>query len=538
MLTRPQSIWNYPDEKKVDNTSSKNKQAVKPNPTAPSRPTIRRRAINPHSLLEENENDNDNDNDHYEYAMRLRRALQDRRDALQAQPPRTQPSRTVDPMPQHLPTDAQFLSDARIDANAHSDTHSDTPQPSRRYRVARDRRRQQPAEPDMVTAARRSLRRRQRYHDFAPYLLERARPLSSAQAALLPSPSEILARADSSAQINLSGPSLDSSAPPPVRQDSHQEPVIALPSTQRPRTLSPDNGLGDRRRSASPSVDVWQVMRNTITPDDALPSAASSFASAAAATASVSWNPPGRVDELTTSAPDPPPAVDAPAAREISFEETMREMGIEVSSSEGVSAPASASESSDDSMSESTEDEDHNHVALGENELRLRLRDQRRIADRLYDIAMTTAEGREQVESVFGPGSLQHGYLDTSRFLASSSRHVDLAPPEMTASGVIMEHVYSGPDLGPEIHARARDAASQTRNYFGRYRDSGDSGPASRYPYGPTRRIERVADASQRRTLRSATPPTGSHLLNPATGELTFMLDRDMREVERTWPRL
>lgn len=53
------------------------------------------------------------------------------------------------------------------------------------------------------------------------------------------------------------------------------------PLRNRWRADSPINGLGDRVRSPTPG-DTWEIMRSTITPDATLPSADSSFASAAA----------------------------------------------------------------------------------------------------------------------------------------------------------------------------------------------------------------------------------------------------------------
>lgn len=48
--------------------------------------------------------------------------------------------------------------------------------------------------------------------------------------------------------------------------------------------MSPEDGLGDRNRSPSPVADTWHVIGSTITPDDSLPSADSSFASNGAST--------------------------------------------------------------------------------------------------------------------------------------------------------------------------------------------------------------------------------------------------------------
>ena len=64
------------------------------------------------------------------------------------------------------------------------------------------------------------------------------------------------------------------------------------------RPESPVNGLGDRNRSPTPA-DNWEVMRQTITPDATLPSADSSFTSAAASLSFASNN------SASTSITDP-----------------------------------------------------------------------------------------------------------------------------------------------------------------------------------------------------------------------------------------
>lgn len=83
---------------------------------------------------------------------------------------------------------------------------------------------------------------------------------------------------------------------PPLEQSEDLDSLFVPERTdmRRPRTLrpthplsnswrpeSPINGLGDRNRSPTPA-DGWEIMQTTITPDVALPSADSSFTSAAA----------------------------------------------------------------------------------------------------------------------------------------------------------------------------------------------------------------------------------------------------------------
>ena len=66
------------------------------------------------------------------------------------------------------------------------------------------------------------------------------------------------------------------------------------------RPESPVNGLGDRNRSPTPADnDNWEIMRQTITPDATLPSADSSFTSAAASLSFTSNN------SASSSAADP-----------------------------------------------------------------------------------------------------------------------------------------------------------------------------------------------------------------------------------------
>ncbi|KAI4847800.1 hypothetical protein E4T44_04310 [Aureobasidium sp. EXF-8845] len=105
-------------------------------------------------------------------------------------------------------------------------------------------------------------RRRSRTDNFLPPPLERDRPQSrNGVSTSLPSPPRDTSEPTASSRILLSRP-LQSSPHP-------------LSFTHRP--VSPDDGLGDRNRSPSPSA--WNVIGSTITPDDSLPSADSSFAS-------------------------------------------------------------------------------------------------------------------------------------------------------------------------------------------------------------------------------------------------------------------
>ncbi|KAJ6108041.1 hypothetical protein N7523_009364 [Penicillium sp. IBT 18751x] len=104
------------------------------------------------------------------------------------------------------------------------------------------------------------------------------------------------------------------SAPPhppvfPPRRRNHDLPPY-IPSVllrdyrtgsgrDRPHRESAIDGLGDRQRSLSPSVerdsdDAWETLLSTITPDTTLPSADTSFSSSSAATTNHRRNPSSR----------------------------------------------------------------------------------------------------------------------------------------------------------------------------------------------------------------------------------------------------
>jgi hypothetical protein len=69
------------------------------------------------------------------------------------------------------------------------------------------------------------------------------------------------------------------------------------------RVGSPVNGLGDRNRSPTPG-DAWEIMRETITPDETLPSAESSFAPGAASRSFHTTNNGTQATDVTTSNSD------------------------------------------------------------------------------------------------------------------------------------------------------------------------------------------------------------------------------------------
>lgn len=81
---------------------------------------------------------------------------------------------------------------------------------------------------------------------------------------------------------------------PPLRRMGRRQrsPMAIQTSSPPPRRQFHVDGLGDRRRSFSSEDDAWDTLLTTITPDERVPSAHSSFTSAtASASASVAPNP-------------------------------------------------------------------------------------------------------------------------------------------------------------------------------------------------------------------------------------------------------
>ncbi|KAK6431837.1 hypothetical protein LTR95_011994, partial [Oleoguttula sp. CCFEE 5521] len=97
----------------------------------------------------------------------------------------------------------------------------------------------------------------------------------------------------------------------------YPDPVLAAPPRShhplsrswQPSSPIPVDGLGDRNRSPTPAADTWDIMRSTIAPDTTLPSASSSFTSAAAS-ASFSANGSTESPHLSASSSPASSAID------------------------------------------------------------------------------------------------------------------------------------------------------------------------------------------------------------------------------------
>ena len=88
---------------------------------------------------------------------------------------------------------------------------------------------------------------------------------------------------------------------PPLRRNRHRD-MYASATEYSPRpSVDAADGLGDRRRSFSPEESTWETLLTTITPDERLPSAHSSFTSATAPTSSLSSNSASSSATLSTA---------------------------------------------------------------------------------------------------------------------------------------------------------------------------------------------------------------------------------------------
>ena len=245
--------------------------------------------------------------------------------------------------------------------------------------------------------------------------------------------------------------------------------------TDTVRVVGLDGGLGDRRRSLSPDVDVWHVMHSTITPDETLPSAPTSFSTTTTTTTTAAST---SLDDLH------------PEHGDATFEETMRGMGIEVSSSSDSSSTYSASDSDDQIMAGDDGHEqrnvDHerdldNFTWDSDSEARSESEDQaqrRRIALQLYDDAMSTPEGRQQIEFLRRARTISNTHRSTYTGVPLTHEPLTILrdshdmPTPRSHSGDQESASGSGvpppepEQFGTDVHTRAQEATSRTRAFF------------------------------------------------------------------------
>lgn len=442
-------IWNYTDESKAD---VKVKDIAKNDATAALRSNIRRRA-SIHGRRRNNANtradstlsalsraDGSNSTLSSTDIDRLRPARNLMSDDASARsqllPPVPEPMLSLrqsmrdSPLtsnregPQYLPRDYHH-SQAPYHAEPASRTRLQVHQPSdsgpaRRPTI-------HPTRPSAATARRAARRREPSNPPIYPRPIERERERPQSRDSAVP-------------RTNLPTPPLDndlSSILPSPAQILERNNYVASPnpySVAEPH-VSPDDGLGDRTRSVSPGIDVWQVMRNTITPDETLPSTSSSFTSAAAADASMGPLSPIRLPEE----PD------------LSFEDTMLEMGINMSSTSPTSSVDSSSEPEQENDSDTSHDgTEQSSDEESEIDVVQRRRDMERmqIAMRLYDLAMRSSQGRNQIES-------QRRRI----------RDPNTSAPNHELSSNLPPHPEPY-QFSAEVHSRAFDAAARIHAYL------------------------------------------------------------------------
>lgn len=238
------------------------------------------------------------------------------------------------------------------------------------------------------------------------------------------------------------------------------------------RAESPVDGLGDRNRSPSPG-DSWAIMRTTITPDETLPSAESSFASAAA---SQSFNTSSNSTNVTE--PDG-----------LSFGGSRRDSENAGAQSDSASSvdPDDLVCTDDDMFSTEAFAQDMYYHEMRTREGRSRIAHHQRMRDqdgnrfalesepglvdigfRLIEEALETEEGRERVREIghTAPESAQH-FED----MLTASRRIRDRHFRRT---VRIEGGTESPRPRPERYSQeTRDAVEETRSqvhdYFRRF---------------------------------------------------------------------
>lgn len=185
------------------------------------------------------------------------------------------------------------------------------------------------------------------------------------------------------------------------------------------RPDSPINGLGDRDRSLTPP-DAWEIMRSTIAPDENLPSADSSFASAAANSSFAS--------AADTTITEPEAESTSESSHRTSTEDD------ESSESDSVSSvdPDDLACAEDDMISETeqfAQDMYFHEMGSAEGRVRIAVHEAARdregdryalareaphvdIGFRLIEDALETEEGRARMVATYGDRSAETGDID------------------------------------------------------------------------------------------------------------------------------
>ncbi|KAF7188969.1 hypothetical protein HII31_09892 [Pseudocercospora fuligena] len=296
---------------------------------------------------------------------------------------------------------------------------------------------------------------------------------SSARRSTLPTPPLDTSGPEDSLFI----PESEADAPRPGLRRAH-------PLSHAWRPDSPVDGLGDRERSPE-SNNAWEIMQTTITPDESLPSAESSFASAAA---SHSFNASSNNTQMT----DQDSRVNSGDDSDSGSEDDICN-DVEMVNSEAVA-------------------EDMYHGEMGTLEGRERIarhQEIRRqegnrfalvneppsvdIGFRLVEEALETPEGRERIMRY--RSDARQGPQHWEEMLAASQRRNrsirrsrrgagDQTRREGSPDGPMDRYITrSRPEYGEEIRNVARETSDQVHDYFRRYTSSAlADGPQSSRP--------------------------------------------------------
>ncbi|KAK3710046.1 hypothetical protein LTR37_010477 [Vermiconidia calcicola] len=309
---------------------------------------------------------------------------------------------------------------------------------------------------------------------------------------------------------------------------------------------SPVNGLGDRNRSPTPT-DGWEIMRATITPDATLPSADSSFTSAAASQSFTS-------NDTTITEPE------RGSFREGREDENQSDTSVDpydlICNDEERATTAALAEGMyyhDSNCPEGRARISRRYDALARDGHRYALLDESEsveIGFRLIDEALNSAEGRERVyrqaRTVDGRGIQIDGNLEERIFAGREDRSAS----RRTRQAHVMDDEPPSPHperYSANARAAVRQASDQVHDYFRRFTaDSLTSGSVSRDRVtSPPPRYEPVTSHPDVNTFTSRDGPEPNPVSPPSARSERDVADallsgdeQDLNAVRRVVERL
>nr|OQO17259.1 hypothetical protein B0A51_16476 [Rachicladosporium sp. CCFEE 5018] len=251
----------------------------------------------------------------------------------------------------------------------------------------------------------------------------------------------------------------------------YPDPVLAAPPRShhplsrswQPSSPVPVDGLGDRNRSPTPAADTWDLMRSTIAPDTTLPSASSSFTSAAASASfgaggSTQSSHPSASSSPASSAIDPMDDLEGEADSDSCGSFSMDEEDEEVSLLAHSATFASHLYNMESETRAGQARISYHRRLQSEQGTRFTIGHEGHSVDigfRLIEEALRTESGRERL-SLIGSAEPGHAELAAERALRlRTERAADLAVDALSASG--RTYVDTRPAIAPP--RRTREAA-------------------------------------------------------------------------------